>query len=113
MTSFNQRILDDLLSRLELYACNLEEVVREQKQAEGLLTQMLPRSEHPCGHFYQIHAGHVQDVPVPAKSRRACRGASWKPYPCTRVSFFISSSSSPPLTCSSCSLITSSAENVR
>ncbi|KAK1792821.1 hypothetical protein P4O66_012732 [Electrophorus voltai] len=43
------RILDDLLSRLELYACNLEEVVREQKKAEGLLTQMLPRYSQGWG----------------------------------------------------------------
>ncbi|KAI4903341.1 hypothetical protein NFI96_034376, partial [Prochilodus magdalenae] len=48
----SENILDDLLSRLEQYACNLEEVVsertaqlqEEKKKAEGLLTQMLPRS---------------------------------------------------------------------
>ncbi|KAL7855543.1 hypothetical protein AOLI_G00191470 [Acnodon oligacanthus] len=48
----SEYILDDLLSRLEQYACNLEEVVsertaqlqEEKKKAEGLLTQMLPRS---------------------------------------------------------------------
>ncbi|XP_053474798.1 atrial natriuretic peptide receptor 1 [Ictalurus furcatus] len=46
------KILDDLLSRLEQYVCNLEEVVsdrtaqlqEEKKKAEALLTQMLPRS---------------------------------------------------------------------
>ncbi|XP_028832930.1 atrial natriuretic peptide receptor 1 [Denticeps clupeoides] len=45
-------ILDDLLTRLEQYACNLEEVVNERtaqfleekRRTEGLLTQMLPRS---------------------------------------------------------------------
>ncbi|XP_053086679.1 LOW QUALITY PROTEIN: atrial natriuretic peptide receptor 1 [Pangasianodon hypophthalmus] len=48
----SEKILDDLLSRLEQYACNLEEVVsdrtaqlqEEKKKAEALLTQMLPRS---------------------------------------------------------------------
>ncbi|XP_041699154.2 atrial natriuretic peptide receptor 1 isoform X2 [Coregonus clupeaformis] len=47
-----ENILDDLLSRMEQYATNLEEVVRERtaqlleekRRAEGLLTQMLPRS---------------------------------------------------------------------
>lgn len=45
------KILDDLLSRLEHYVCNLEEMVsdrtaqlqEEKKKAEALLTQMLPR----------------------------------------------------------------------
>ncbi|XP_067259450.1 atrial natriuretic peptide receptor 1 isoform X2 [Chanodichthys erythropterus] len=48
----SENILDDLLSRMEQYACNLEEIVsertaelqEEKKRAEGLLTQMLPRS---------------------------------------------------------------------
>ncbi|XP_031416050.1 atrial natriuretic peptide receptor 1 [Clupea harengus] len=48
----SEHIMDDLLSRLEQYACNLEEVVsertaqllEEKRRAEGLLTQMLPRS---------------------------------------------------------------------
>ncbi|XP_064782113.1 atrial natriuretic peptide receptor 1 isoform X2 [Oncorhynchus masou masou] len=47
-----ENILDDLLSRMEQYATNLEEVVsertaqllEEKRRAEGLLTQMLPRS---------------------------------------------------------------------
>ena len=47
----SEHIMDDLLSRLEQYACNLEEVVsertaqllEEKRRAEGLLTQMLPR----------------------------------------------------------------------
>ncbi|XP_064782114.1 atrial natriuretic peptide receptor 1 isoform X3 [Oncorhynchus masou masou] len=46
-----ENILDDLLSRMEQYATNLEEVVsertaqllEEKRRAEGLLTQMLPR----------------------------------------------------------------------
>lgn len=49
--SGSEKILDNLLSRLEQYACNLEEVVsdrtaqlqEEKKKAEALLTQMLPR----------------------------------------------------------------------
>ncbi|GAA6098013.1 atrial natriuretic peptide receptor 1 isoform X2 [Tachysurus ichikawai] len=52
MCPSGENILDDLLSRLEQYACNLEEVVsdrtaqlqEEKKKAEALLTQMLPRS---------------------------------------------------------------------
>ncbi|XP_062864408.1 atrial natriuretic peptide receptor 1 [Trichomycterus rosablanca] len=52
MCPSGENILDDLLLRLEQYACNLEEVVsdrtaqlqEEKKRAEGLLTQMLPRS---------------------------------------------------------------------
>ncbi|XP_051982336.1 atrial natriuretic peptide receptor 1-like [Xyrauchen texanus] len=48
----SENILDNLLSRMEQYACNLEEIVsertaqlqEEKKRAEGLLTQMLPRS---------------------------------------------------------------------
>ncbi|KAL2098238.1 hypothetical protein ACEWY4_007445 [Coilia grayii] len=51
-TGGSEHIMDDLLSRLEQYACNLEEVVsertaqllEEKRRAEGLLTQMLPRS---------------------------------------------------------------------
>uniref|UniRef100_A0A4W5KXG6 guanylate cyclase n=1 Tax=Hucho hucho TaxID=62062 RepID=A0A4W5KXG6_9TELE len=51
-TSVGENILDDLLSRMEQYATNLEEVVsertaqllEEKRKAEGLLTQMLPRS---------------------------------------------------------------------
>ncbi|KTF87708.1 hypothetical protein cypCar_00016563 [Cyprinus carpio] len=47
----SENILDNLLSRMEQYACNLEEIVsertaelqEEKKRAEGLLTQMLPR----------------------------------------------------------------------
>lgn len=47
----SESILDNLLSRMEQYACNLEEIVsertaqlqEEKKRAEGLLTQMLPR----------------------------------------------------------------------
>ncbi|XP_067106425.1 atrial natriuretic peptide receptor 1 [Osmerus mordax] len=50
--SGGESILDDLLNRLEQYATNLEEVVNERtgqlleekRRAEGLLTQMLPRS---------------------------------------------------------------------
>ncbi|XP_027013905.2 atrial natriuretic peptide receptor 1 isoform X5 [Tachysurus fulvidraco] len=52
MCPSGENIMDDLLSRLEQYACNLEEVVsdrtaqlqEEKKKAEALLTQMLPRS---------------------------------------------------------------------
>ncbi|XP_078138641.1 atrial natriuretic peptide receptor 2-like, partial [Centroberyx gerrardi] len=51
-TGGSDNILDNLLSRLEQYATNLEEVVsertaqflEEKRRAEGLLTQMLPRS---------------------------------------------------------------------
>ncbi|XP_063074370.1 atrial natriuretic peptide receptor 1 [Engraulis encrasicolus] len=51
-TGGSEHFMDDLLSRLEQYACNLEEVVsertaqllEEKRRAEGLLTQMLPRS---------------------------------------------------------------------
>ncbi|XP_041912730.1 atrial natriuretic peptide receptor 1 [Alosa sapidissima] len=51
-TGGSEHIMDDLLSRLEQYACNLEEVVsertaqllEEKRRAESLLTQMLPRS---------------------------------------------------------------------
>ncbi|XP_010886835.2 atrial natriuretic peptide receptor 1 isoform X1 [Esox lucius] len=51
-SGMKENILDDLLSRLEQYATNLEEVVgertaqlvEEKRRAEGLLTQMLPRS---------------------------------------------------------------------
>uniref|UniRef100_A0A8C2Q5F0 guanylate cyclase n=1 Tax=Cyprinus carpio TaxID=7962 RepID=A0A8C2Q5F0_CYPCA len=47
----SENILDNLLSRMEQYACNLEEIVsertaelqEEKKRAEELLTQMLPR----------------------------------------------------------------------
>ncbi|XP_060773170.1 atrial natriuretic peptide receptor 1 [Neoarius graeffei] len=52
MCPSGSKILDNLLSRLEQYACYLEEVVsdrtaqlqEEKKKAEALLTQMLPRS---------------------------------------------------------------------
>lgn len=81
-------ILDNLLSRMELYANNLEQLVEERtadyleekQRCEELLYQLLPKYINPCTQHTHTHhtIGYVIHVQITSPSSPVCciRGAS-------------------------------------